>query len=203
MSRGGPGGCSGASEAPLSTQEGASHERYRNAQGQPVRHLPQQTEDLPLQTPKRDPASDGHRPHRHHRGSHRGHCGGHLQDPRRHHRRPPHRAGQRIQRHQLHRSLHQQAGQSQPVDPALEYGAAGGGDLRRGHSLRRHRGLPGHPHQPGLETVHQLHFHLPLHHAPVDPGGGVAEPVQLQRRHRHPERPGGRADGNQHAHVVV
>ena len=30
----------------------------------------------------------------------------------------------------------------------------------------------------------QRHLHFPLHHAPVDPGRGVAAPVQLQRRHR-------------------
>ena len=43
--------------------------------------------------------------------------------------------------------------------------------------LRRCVRLFGHPHQFGLAEVPQLYFHLPLHHAPVDAGRGVAEPL--------------------------
>ena len=37
-----------------------------------------------------------------------------------------------------------------------------------------------HPDQSGLAEVFELHFHFPLHHAPVDPGRGVAAHVQFQ-----------------------
>ena len=37
----------------------------------------------------------------------------------------------------------------------------------------------------GTVAFLELHFHLPLHHAPVDAGRGVAQSVQLQCRHRH------------------
>ena len=37
--------------------------------------------------------------------------------------------------------------------------------------------LPHHPHQPGMAKIPELHLYFPLHHAPVDAGRGVAEPV--------------------------
>ncbi len=40
-----------------------------------------------------------------------------------------------------------------------------------------------------LEKISELHFHFPVHHAAVDAGRRVAEPVQFQRRHRHVQRP--------------
>ncbi len=69
--------------------------------------------------------------------------------------------------------------------------------LRRRHSLRRAVRLPDYAHELALPQIPQLHLHLPLHHAPVDAGRGVAEPVQLQRRHRHVQRPAGRHAGRQ------
>ena len=92
---------------------------------------------------------------------------------------------------ELHRSVYQPAGQNQSVAAPAEYGVSGGGHLRGLHFLRRHLCVSHYPDQSCLETVPQFHFHLPLHHAPVDPGGGVAEPVQLQRRHRHLQRSSG------------
>ena len=46
-----------------------------------------------LKAPQRHPAPYGHRSDLHHRRAHRRHRGGYLQNPRRHHRRPPDRAG--------------------------------------------------------------------------------------------------------------
>ena len=89
------------------------------------------------------------------------------------------------------------------MDASAEHGVAGGGHLCGVHPLRRPVRLSHHPDQSGLEKVSQLHLHLPLYHAPVDPGRGVAEPVQLQCRHRHLQRPAGRHCRHHHAHLVV
>ena len=79
--------------------------------------------------------------------------------------------------------------------PLLNTVCSGRGHLRCVHPLRRRVRLPDHPHQPGLAEIPELHLYLPLHHAPVDPGRRVAEPLQLQRRHRHLQRPAGRYAG--------
>ena len=61
--------------------------------------------------------------------------------------------------------------------PPAQHRVAGGGDLRGVHPFRRPVRLFGHPHQSGLAQIPQFHLHLPLHHAPVDPGSGLAEHV--------------------------
>lgn len=160
--------------------------------GQPVRGPAQQDQDLSLQAPQCDPAADGNCAHHHHRGPNRGHRGGHLQDPPGYHRRLSDRAGGGLYPDQLYRSVYQQAGGDQPVDAAFEHPAAGGGDLCGVHPLRRPVRLSGDPDGYGLAQISQRHLHFPLHHAPVDPGRGVAAPVQLQRRHRDGQRPAGR-----------
>lgn len=60
--------------------------------------------------------------------------------------------------------------------PPAEYRSAFGRLLHRGHSVRRCVCVPHYAHQSFLPQILKLHLYLSLHHAPVDPGGGVAEP---------------------------
>ena len=48
---------------------------------------------------------------------------------------------------------------------------------------------------PEMQKIFKRHLHLPLYHAPVDPGGGVAERVFKPGRDRHLQRAVGRAAG--------
>ena len=101
------------------------------------------------------------------------------------------------------RPLYKQPGKDQPLDPADKHPAHERGRLRCVHTLRRHHGLPRHEDEPGLPQIPEQHLYLPLHHAAVDSRRRVAEPLQLQRRHRHLQRPAGRHAGHRDARLVV
>ena len=65
----------------------------------------------------------------------------------------------------------------QPLDAAPEHGAAFSYVLRYINTIRRRVCFPYHKDKHEIQKIPELHIYIPIHNAPVDPGGSMAEPL--------------------------